>query len=104
MAAKVQWMREAWWVITHYERKRKKRRVGATAAHKREAEEIARKINAALALGTFQPEKPRALPFGAHVRDWHRRYSVTFKPRYQETSLGLVEHIANWVEAVLQRW
>ena len=92
MSAKVKFERGAWWVFTHYERKRKKRRVGTTAAHKREAEEMARKINAALALGTFQPEKPRALPFGPHLRDWHRRYSVTFKPRYQETSLGLVEH------------
>ena len=93
MAAKVKWERGAWWVFTHYEGKRKKRRVGTTAAHKREAKEMARKINGSLALGTFAPDRERAqpLPFGPHLRDWHRRYSVTFKPRYQETSRIVVD-------------
>ena len=53
MAAKVRRLRDAWWVVTHYEGKRKKKRVGTTKRHKREAEEIAKKINAALALGTI---------------------------------------------------
>jgi len=40
-------------------------------------------INSALALGTFDPDpvSKRPLPFGSHVRQWHTRYSVTFKPR-----------------------
>ena len=54
MAAKVKWDRDAWWVITHYGGKRRKHRVGPTKAHKREAQQIAKKINAAIALGTFR--------------------------------------------------
>jgi hypothetical protein len=91
MSAKVKFERGAWWVFTHYERKRKKRRVGATAAHKREAERWRARSTLRWRLAPSNP-KPRALPFGPHLRDWHRRHSVTFKPRYQETSLGLVEH------------
>ena len=49
MAAKVKRDRDAWWVVTHYEGKRRKKRVGSTKAKKREAEQIAKKINAALA-------------------------------------------------------
>jgi integrase len=32
-----------------------------------------------------------AIPFGPHVRAWHARYKVTFKPSYQETSLSLID-------------
>jgi len=93
MASKVKWEREAWWVFTHYEGKRRKKRVGSTKAHKREAEQIAKKINAALALGQFKPDSEERTPiaFGPHLRAWHSRYSVTFKPRYVETSLGLID-------------
>src|SRR5262245_53720182 len=72
MAAKVQWLREAWWVVTHFDGKRKKRRIGPTKDHKRQAERIAEKANAALALGTFAAERPaRApLPFDAYAGDW----------------------------------
>jgi len=97
MAAKVQWMREAWWVITHYEAKRKKHRVGTTATHKRQAEEIARKINAALALGTFAPDSAResALPCDAELRRWHATYAATMKPSYEASTLGLInKHLA----------
>ncbi len=94
MASKVVWYREAWWVRTRWGgNKKKDRRIGATRVHKREAEEIAKKINGALALGSFAPdaEQEKPLPVGPHLLEWHRRYSVTFKPRYQETSLGLLE-------------
>jgi integrase len=58
------------------------------------AEEIVRKIKAKLALGTFEPEAAQVqqIPFGPHLREWHARYSVTFKPRYQETSLAILEN------------
>ena len=96
MAAKVKWDRGAWWVHTHYEGKRKKRRVGPTKADKREAEEIARKINAALALGTFAPhreEKP--LPCDAALRSWHTTYSPTFKPSFERESDRIIRaHLA----------
>jgi len=93
VASKVVWYREAWWVRTRWSgNKKKDRRIGATRADKRLAEEIAKKINGALAIGVFQPEnEPEPIPFGPHLRNWHRLYSVTFKPRYQETSLGLLE-------------
>jgi len=78
-------MREAWWVITHYEGKRKQRRVGTTAAHKREAEEMARKINASLALGTFAPDRERLkpLPCDVELRRWHTSWAPTVKPSYE---------------------
>jgi len=96
MAAKVVWYREAWWVRTRWtedgkERKRD-RRIGSTKEDRRQAETIAGKVNGALALGMFKPdaEERQPIPFGKHLRDWHRRYSVTFKPRFQETSLSVI--------------
>ena len=84
MAAKVKWERGAWWVITHYDGKRKKRRVGSTKKKKTEAEEIAKKINGALALGTFKPDRERekAIPCEAELWRWHipRRPSSSSKP------------------------
>ena len=59
MAAKVKWDRGAWWVFTHYQGKRKKKRIGPTKADKRNAEKIAKKIDAALALGAFRPSDSR---------------------------------------------
>ncbi len=94
MAAKVVWYREAWWVRTRWGgNKKKDRRIGTTRTHKRQAEEIAKKINAALALGSFatDAEPDKTIPFGPRLLDWHRRYSVTFKPRYQETSATILE-------------
>ena len=95
MASKVVWYREAWWVRTRWGgNKKRDRRIGPTRDDKRQAAEIARKINAALVAGTFDPaasESP-SLPFDAHLRAWHARHRVTFKPRYVETSLGLVEN------------
>jgi len=75
MAAKVKWDRGAWWVVTHYAEKRRRKRVGSKKGDKGEAEEIARKINAALALGIFEPEKkgPEPIPFNRYALDWLRR-------------------------------
>ena len=56
MAAKVKWDRGAWWVFTHFDGRRKKKRIGPMKADKRVAEQIARKVNAALALGTYDPD------------------------------------------------
>ena len=47
MAAKVRWYRDAWWVILHDQRKKKKKRFGPTKANKRLADETAKQINAA---------------------------------------------------------
>jgi Phage integrase, N-terminal SAM-like domain len=97
MAAKVKWERGAWWVFTHYEGKRKKRRIGPTKSHQRDAAEIARKINAALALGTFVPDASTAksLPCDDELRRWHRAYAPTMKPSYEAHTRRLIEqHLA----------
>ena len=64
MAAKVKFDRGAWWVFTHHQGKRKKRRIGPTKSNKREAEKIAHMINARIALGTMgiADERPPSLP------------------------------------------
>jgi len=94
VSAKVQWMREAWWVITHHEGRRFKKRVGTGAAKKREAEEIARKINASLALGTFRPNAPaeKPLPCDQALRQWHAAYAPTFKPSYETETARIIRH------------
>src|SRR5262245_57131153 len=97
MAAKVQWLREAWWVVTHFDGRRKKKRVGPTREHKRQAEKIAEKVNAQLALGTFTagavPDKPR--PCDAELRSWHVAWAPTMKPSYEiETERIIRTHLA----------
>jgi integrase len=97
MSAKVQWYRDSWWVMTHWEGKRRRKRVGPTKAHKREAEEIARKINAALALGAFQPAptKTPELPCNVELRRWLDTYTVTLRPGTVALAEGLIErHLA----------
>ena len=94
MSAKVVWYRAAWWVRTHYHGKKRDRRIGTSKADKRRAEKIAEQINAKLALGEFEPEpKPdvQPIPFDAYLNAWHTRYSVTFKPRYVETSRSVLD-------------
>jgi hypothetical protein len=97
MAAKVKFDRGAWWVFTHYEGKRKKKRVGSTKAHKREAEEIAKKINAALALGTFASETrvSEAIPCDMELERWQRTYAPTLKRSSEAAAIGLIRnHLA----------
>ncbi len=73
MAAKVKQDRGAWWVVTHFQGKRRKKRVGSTKADKRKAERIADEINARLAIGVYQPKvEQRALPFEEYARNWFR--------------------------------
>ena len=103
MASKVVWYREAWWVRTRWAGSKKKdRRIGATKAHKRQAEEIAKKINAALALGQFgvKGEREKPLPCDAELRRWHTTYSPTMKRSYRLSTLGLIEnHLAAYFRA-----
>ena len=70
MAAKVVWYRDAWWVRTHAQGKKRDRKIGPTKADKRKAEKIAEKINAALALGRYRPDADRrkALPCDRELR------------------------------------
>jgi integrase len=94
VAAKVKFDRGAWWVFTHYQGKRKKKRVGPTKANKREADQIAKQINAALALGTFRAgaEDSKPLPCDVELRRWHATYAVTMKPTYRILTSGLIKN------------
>jgi len=92
MAAKVKFERGAWWVFTHYDGKRTKKRVGSAKKDNARAEKIAEKINAALALGTFRPrgaEKP--LPTDEALRSWLTAYEATLKPSTRELAEGILK-------------
>jgi integrase len=92
MAAKVKWDRGAWWVITHTEGMRWKRRVGSSTTDKRDAQEIAKKINAKIALGEFAPSQGEhsSMPAERELWRWHAAYSATFKPSYQAESARII--------------
>ncbi len=93
MAAKVVWYRNAWWVRTHHGGRKKDRRIGPKKADERQAEEIARKINAAIALGQFglEEEAPEPLPCDAELRRWHRTYTPTMKASYEAHTRRLID-------------
>jgi len=94
MASKVVWYREAWWIRTRWGGTKKvDRKIGPTKADKRQAEKIAREINAKILLGTFDlPSKRAALPFADEMRRWHRTHTPTFKKSFEITSRGLIEN------------
>ena len=60
MSAKVRKIRNSWWVVTHYRGKRQTKRIGNTRADKRQAEEIAKEINLAIALGRFSGQNTQS--------------------------------------------
>jgi integrase len=93
MSAKVQWHKDAWWVVTHWSGKRRWKQIGAAKSDKRAAEKIAEKINASISLGAFDPdaEERKPIPFDQHVRAWHRTYSPTFKPSHERNALSAIE-------------
>ena len=96
MGAKVVWYREAWWVRTHYQGRKRDRRFGPSKTDKRHAEEIARKVNAAIELGSFElGAAPKPLPCLDELRRWHETYSPTFKPSFEIESARIIErHLA----------
>ena len=94
MSAKVRWNRDAWWVITHHDGKRKKKRVGPTKADKRRAEAIAEKVNASIALGQYRPavREKRPLPCDQHLRNWIETYGPTMKATSETSARGLISN------------
>jgi len=97
MAAKVKWYRGAWHVDTHHAGKRTKHRVGPTKADKRDAEQIAKKVNAAIALGSFATEAKAEKPLRCdeQLRRWLDTYSPTLKATYVILTRGLIgNHLA----------
>jgi len=91
MAVKGRWMKGAWWVGTHFHGRRTKKQVGPTKADRRETDRVARKIDGALALGTFEPRKRgEAMPCDAELWRWHRAYAATMKPSYERLTEGVI--------------
>ena len=95
MASKVVWYRGAWWVRTRWGGDKKRdRRIGPNREHKREAQEIARKINGALALGSFSPDRDDMKPLACdeELQRWHEAHRVTMSHSYELNTRG---HIGN---------
>lgn len=80
MAVKVKQYKGAWWIFIDHQGKRKAKRVGSKQA----AEAAARKIEAALTLGTFslaEEEKPKVPLFAEYAERWLETYAkVHLKP------------------------
>ncbi|MGH0028492.1 MAG: tyrosine-type recombinase/integrase [Myxococcota bacterium] len=73
------------------------RRIGPDRSHKREAEDLARKVNAALVLGTYRRDEQaeRALPGAETLRAHLKAYAPTLKPATRVLYEGLIEnHLA----------
>jgi integrase len=95
MAAKVKWDRGAWWIITHHKGDRTVRRIGPTNDDKRQAEQIKKKINAAITLGSFGKTSPKdldPLPCDEELLRWHTTYSPTMKPTYRKSTESLIRN------------
>ncbi len=98
MAAKVYKRKDgSWWVRTHHAGKKSEKRFGPSKREKAQAEKVAEKINAMIALGQYEPDRgasaaPEKIPLDQFLWDWHALYLDTFKPRYRETSEGLIRN------------
>jgi hypothetical protein len=92
MGAKVRWLKDAWWVVTHHDGRRSVRRLGTTKADRKAAEEVAAKINGALALGTYAPAADRPFLCDAELRAWHEAYSPTMKASTVVLTSGHIEN------------
>lgn len=92
MSAKVRSIGGAWWVVTHFENKRRKKRIGPTKVDRRKAEKIADQINARLALGQFHPDPidEHHLSVDEALRQWHLTYAPTMKPSYRVSAGNVI--------------
>jgi integrase len=90
------WYRGAWWIRTHHKGRKRDKKVGPAATDKRQAQEIARKVNASIELGTYtRAPETKALPCDADLRRWHTTYSATFKQSHEVNTLSVIEnHLA----------
>jgi hypothetical protein len=89
--------RQSLWVCTRAQGKKRDRKIGPTKADERKAENIAEKINAALALGQYRhpSERKKPAPCTDALLRWHRTYRPTLKRTYEISTKGLIEnHLA----------
>jgi len=84
--------KSCWWVITHFEGKRRWKRIGATKEDKRKADRIAEKANAAIALGTFKfREEEKPVPADEALNRWIADYGPTLKPSTRALAEGILK-------------
>ena len=95
ITSRVVWYRNSWWIRTRWGgNKKRDRRIGVTREHKREAEEIARKLNAALALGTFAPDRDELKPLACddELFRWHEAHRVTMSHSYEVNTRSHIDN------------
>jgi len=94
MAAKVIWYREAWWVRSRFNGRKKEKRFGPAQSDKRRANDAMRQINARIELekfGIFQPEQD-PLPCTEQMNRWLETYRPTLKSTTAVSFNGLVRN------------
>jgi len=80
MAAKLREKDGFYWVVVHYQGRRKWKKIGKD---KREALKVVSKVNAQLALGTFAMERRKQTPtIGEMLNRWYGDYKPTFSPSF----------------------
>ena len=80
MGAKVREKGGYYWVVIHHNRQRRWKKVGKD---KREAEQLANRINALIAAGAFVlPDRRRTLRTERMLQQWYRDYRPTLSPSF----------------------
>lgn len=88
MAAKLREKDGFWWVVIHHRGRRKWKKIGSD---KREAQKVAHKINAQLALGEFAMEDERVPTVEEALRRWFKGYKPTFSPSFADVAETNIE-------------
>jgi integrase len=93
VAAKVQMIRGKWHVVVHRDGVRRWHRLGPTKADKREADRLAKRINAELTLRPHGADEMqnRRLPVESVLRAWVQTHGVTMKPGYRAGVQSIIE-------------
>ena len=79
MGVRVRQWKGAWWVFVNHHGRRKVRRVGEGESAKFAAKEVARKLQARLALGESLGDRGQAVCFGDHAAQWLSHIKQTRK-------------------------
>ncbi len=96
MGVRIKERKGAWWVFVNHERKRKAKRIGTGEVGKKAAKEVARQIQARLALGqsAFDEPKQDLATVGSYLRAWLREHAqVNCKPSTYAEYQRCIEHV-----------
>jgi len=91
LGAKVIYYRNAWWVRTHVGGQKIEKRFGPTLTDKRDAHDLAREINHAIALKQWPPKREEPLPIDFELRHWLEAWTPAMKPGYRALVAGVIE-------------